>query len=235
VDGWVVVLVKEAVMRKIVASAFVSLDGVMQAPGGPQEDPTGGFEQGGWVAGYFDEVCGAAMGELFSRPYELLLGRKTYDIFAAHWPYITDPKAQDFAIAEQFNRVTKWVGTHRPESLAWENSRALGPEPVAKLRELKKEEGPCLLTQGSSDLLQTLFAHDLVDELRLLTFPILLGRGKRLFGNGARPVGFRLERSQVSPNGVVVASYVRAGDVKRGSFALEEPTPEEVVRRKNLT
>jgi dihydrofolate reductase len=222
-------------MRKIIVAAFVSLDGVMQAPGGPQEDPTGGFEYGGWVAGYFDDVVGAAMGELLSRPYELLLGRKTYDIFAAHWPHITDPSQPDFAIAEQFNRIGKYVATHRPESLTWKNSHALGPDPVAKLRALKKEDGPSLLTQGSSDFLQTLFASDLVDELRTLVFPIVLGKGKRLFGSGgALPAGFRLERSQVTPNGVVISSYARAGDVKRGSFALEKPTPEEIERRKNL-
>lgn len=221
-------------MRKIIVSAFVSLDGVMQAPGGPEEDPIGGFEHGGWVAGYADEVVGAAIGELFSRPYELLLGKKTYDIFAAHWPYITDPKAPDIAIAEQFNRVTKHVATHRPESLRWKNSRALGADVVAALRELKSGDGPALLTQGSSDLVQTLFANDLVDELHVFVFPILLGKGKRLFGSGARPSGYRLESSRTSPNGVFVASYARAGEVKRGSFALAEPTPEEIERRKNL-
>ncbi len=208
-------------MRKIIVAAFVSLDGVMQAPGGPKEDPSGGFELGGWVAGYFDEVVGSAMGEIFSAPYELLLGRKTYDIFAAHWPRITDPKQPDFAIAEQFNRIAKHVATHRPESLAWNNSRALGADPVARLRELKKEDGPTLLTQGSSDFVQTLFANDLVDELRVLTFPIVLGKGKRLFGGGAAPAGFRLVSSKASPSGVVIASYARAGEVKRGSFELD--------------
>jgi dihydrofolate reductase len=221
-------------MRKIVVGAFVSLDGVMQAPGGPQEDEAGGFNQGGWVAGYFDDVLGAAVGEMFSRPYELLLGRKTYDIFAAHWPHITDPSAPDYPIAEQFNRIAKHVATHRPESLAWKNSHALGPDPVAKLRELRKSDGPALLTQGSSELVQTLFSHDLVDELRLYSFPIVLGKGKRLFGANAQPGGFRLESSKTSPNGIVIASYARAGEVKRGSFALAEPTKEEIERRKNL-
>jgi dihydrofolate reductase len=221
-------------MRKVIVAAFVSLDGVMQAPGGPEEDPTGGFEDGGWVAGYFDEAVGAAVGEMFSRPYDLLLGRKTYDIFAAHWPHITDPKERDYPIAEQFNRIAKHVATHRPDSLAWKNSHALGPDPVARLRELKKDDGPALLTQGSSDFIQTLFANDLVDELRTIVFPIVLGKGKRLFGSGARPAGFRLERSQTTPSGVVIATYARAGDVKKGSFALETPTPEEVARRKNL-
>jgi dihydrofolate reductase len=207
----------------------------MQGPGGPEEDPTGGFDQGGWVAGSFDDVVGAAIGEMFfSTPYELLLGRKTYDIFAAHWPHITDRAAPDFAIAEQFNRIAKHVATHRPESLAWKNSHALGADPVARLRALKKEAGPTLLTQGSTDFLQTLFANDLVDELRLLSFPIVLGKGKRLFAASAKPAGFRLESSRVSPSGVVMASYARAGGVKKASFQLEQPTPEEIERRKNL-
>ena len=142
-----------------------------------------------------------------------------------------NPKEEYFAIAEQFNRITKYVATHRPESLSWNNSRALGTDPVAALRELKKEDGPTLLTQGSSDLIQTLLAHDLVDEIRVLTFPIILGKGKRLFGGGAKPAGLRLESSKVSPNGVVIATYVRAGGVKTGSFA---PSPAEIERRKNL-
>jgi dihydrofolate reductase len=212
---------KEKLMRKIIVGAFISLDGVMQAPGGPEEDRTGGFEYGGWVAGYFDDVVGAAMGEIFSIPYDLLLGRRTYDIFAAHWPRITDPSQPDYAIAEQFNRTTKYVATHRPESLAWKNSRALGPDPVAALRALKQQDGPALLTQGSTELLQTLFANDLVDELRILTFPIVLGGGKRLVTAGAKPAGFRLVSSTVSPSGVMIASYARAGAVKTGSFALE--------------
>ncbi|HEY8078275.1 MAG TPA: dihydrofolate reductase family protein [Labilithrix sp.] len=207
-------------MRKIVVAAFVSLDGVMQAPGGPKEDPSGGFELGGWVAGYFDEVVGSAMGEIFATPYELLLGRKTYDIFAAHWPRITDPKQPDYPIAEQFNRIAKHVATHRPESLTWKNSHPLGIDVASALRALKKTDGPSLLTQGSSDLVQTLFANDLVDELRVLTFPIVLGKGKRLFGGGAMPAGYRLASTKVSPSGVVIASYARAGEVKRGSFEL---------------
>lgn len=208
-------------MRTIIVSAFVSVDGIMQAPGGPEEDTSGDFQLGGWVAGYFDEVVGAAVGELLGTPYDLLLGRKTYDIFASHWPRITDPKQDDYPIAEQFNRVTKYVATHRPESLDWANSQALGRDPVAKLRALKDEGGPTLLTQGSSDFIQTLFQNDLVDELRVLTFPVVLGRGKRLFRDGAAPVGLRLESSKTSPNGVVIAHYRRAGDVKRGSFALD--------------
>lgn len=227
-------------MRKIIVGAFVSLDGVMQAPGGPDEDPTGGFKYGGWVAPLWDDVTGKAMDESFAKPYDLLLGRKTYDIFAAYWPYVkTDPKASDFdalnaQIAEQFNRVTKYVATHRPESLTWQNSRGLGTDVVATLRELKRQDGPALLTQGSTELVHTLFANDLVDELRVLTYPLVLGRGKRLFDAGSKPAAFSLAQSKVSPNGVVIATYVRAGDVKTGSFALAEPTPAELERRRKL-
>lgn len=209
-------------MRKIIAAAFVSIDGIMQAPGGPKEDTDGGFELGGWVAGYFDDVVGEAVGEMFSEPYDLLLGRRTYDIFASHWPRITEPSQPDYPIAEQFNRIAKYVATHRPESLTWKNSHTLGADPIAKLRELKKQDGPALLTQGSSEFLQTLFASDLVDELRTLVFPIVLGKGKRLFGDGkALPMGMRVVSTKASPNGIVVTRYARAGEVKRGSFALD--------------
>jgi dihydrofolate reductase len=212
-------------MRKIVVGAFVSLDGVMQAPGGPEEDPTGGFRFGGWIVPYSDDVTGAAVGETFSAPFDLLLGRKTYDIFAAYWPYVQmDPKGSDFEalnfdIARRFNATTKYVATHRPESLTWQNSRGLGADVIGTLRELKKQDGPALLTQGSSELVHLLLAHDLVDELRLLTYPLLLGRGKRLFGTDAAPAAFRLVASKFSPNGAVIATYTRAGEVKTGSFA----------------
>lgn len=227
-------------MRKIVTAAFVSLDGVMQAPGGPEEDPTGGFKYGGWTAALWDDALGAAMGETFSVPFDLLLGRKTYDIFAAHWPYVQmDPTASSFnelnmQIARRFNSITKYVATHRPETLGWQNSRSLGEDVVATLRELKKEDGPNLLTQGSSGLIQTLLAHDLIDELRLLIFPLALGHGKRLFGEGTQPVAFRLTKSSVSPNGVLIAAYERAGNVTTGSFALSAPTEAELERRRNL-
>lgn len=216
-------------MRKLVTMAFVSLDGVMQAPGGPGEDPSGGFEYGGWVAPHFDEALGVAVDEAFSAPFDLLLGRKTYDIFAAHWPRIpTDPAAAGYdegnaQIARRFNAITKYVATHRPDSLGWQNSQSLGNDVVARLRDLKREDGPTLLTQGSSELIQTLLAHDLVDELRLTIFPVVLGRGKRLFGQGTKPAGFKLEKSSASPNGVIIAQYVRAGEVATGSFALDEP------------
>jgi dihydrofolate reductase len=227
-------------MRKIVSGAFVSLDGVMQAPGGPEEDPTGGFELGGWTAPHWDDVIGAAMSETFAAPFDLLLGRRTYDIFAAHWPYVRQsPEGDDFdalngKIADLFNGVTKYVATHEPQSLTWQNSVSLRPDIVTTLRRLKTEDGPLLLTQGSSELIQTLLHEDLIDELRLLVFPVLLGRGKRLFGSGTLPAAFKLTRSTVSPNGVVIASYERAGAVQKGSFALQAPTAAELERRKRL-
>jgi dihydrofolate reductase len=216
-------------MRKIVAATFVSLDGVMQAPGGPQEDPAGGFKFGGWTFHYWDDAMGAVMGETFSKPYALLLGRKTYDIFAAHWPH-----QKDDPIAESFNAVTKYVATHRPDSLSWHNSQSLGPDAVATLRKLKTEDGPDLLLQGSSDLIQTLLAHDLIDEISLLIFPLVLGKGKRLFGEGTMPAAFKLTRSQASSTGVIMASYGRSGEIKVGSFAPEKLSEAEVERRKDL-
>lgn len=227
-------------MRKIIAAAFVSLDGVMQAPGGPGEDPTGGFEHGGWLVPHFDETLGSAIGEMFDRPFDLLLGRKTYDIFAAHWPYVqTDPAAEDYSegdarISEQFGRVTKYVASRSQPELTWQNSELLGPDAAAALRALKQRDGPDLLTQGSSELIQTLLTEDLIDELRLFTFPIVLGKGKRMLGPGARPAAFRLVKSSTSPAGVIIAAYERAGEVETGSFAMEEPTQAELKRRAAL-
>lgn len=227
-------------MRKIVTSAFVSLDGVMQAPGGPEEDLTGGFKFGGWTAPYWDDALAAVMGEAFSQPFELILGRKTYDIFAAHWPFVPiDPEAAGFdemeaGIARLFNGAVKHVATHSPASLGWENSTALGGDIVAALRKLKSQNGPQLLIQGSSDLIQTLLAHNLIDEFRLPIYPLVLGKGKRLFGSGTLPVAFKVVKSTVSPSGVVIATYGRDGAVKTGSFALENPTDAEMERRRNL-
>lgn len=215
-------------MRKIVTGAFISLDGVMQAPGGPQEDTSGGFELGGWTVPYWDDVIAAAMGESFANPFDLLLGRKTYDIFAGHWPRVQrDPKARDYdagsaGIAERFDAITKYVATHRPESLGWKNSRALGPDVPAAVRELKKQDGPTLLTQGSTELIHLLLEHDLVDELRLLVYPVALGKGKRLFGSATMPGAFALKKAVVSPSGVIITTYERAGAVKTGSFALDQ-------------
>lgn len=219
-------------MRKIIVATFVSLDGVMQAPGGPQEDPTGGFKFGGWVAPHFDEELGAALGEIFGRPYDLLLGRKTYDIFAAHWPFITD--GPDKAIADSFNSITKYVASRSKPELAWQKSQLLGPDVVAALKKLKSEDGPDLLVQGSGDFLQTLWKHGLVDELSVLTFPVLLGKGKKLFGDGVAPAGLKLVKARSYPSGVIVANYEPDGAVKTGDFSLAEPTEAELERRRKL-
>lgn len=218
-------------MRRIIDSTFVSLDGIMQAPGGPEEDSVGGFALGGWTFPHFDAALGGVMGQIFSQPFELLLGRKTYDIFAAHWPHVTDPNDP---IAGLFNRVTKHVASRGNPKLAWQNSRWLGEDTVASLKQIKQEDGPDLLVQGSSDLLQTLWNHGLVDELTVLIFPVVLGRGKRLFSEGAVPAGLKLVRSQSYPTGVVVATYRPDGAVKTGSFQLAEPSESERERRRNL-
>ncbi|MEZ2329107.1 dihydrofolate reductase family protein [Mesorhizobium sp. RCC_202] len=214
-------------MRKIIAATFVSLDGVMQAPGGPEEDPVGGFKFGGWTFHYFDEVAGTSIEELLSKPFALLLGRRTYDIFAAYWPYQNDQ------IADVFNPAIKYVATHRPDSLTWENTQSLGPDIVATLKELKQEDGPDLLIQGSGNLIQTLLANGLIDEIRLMIFPLLLGKGKRLFGDGALPAAFKLTKSQTSTTGVIMATYERAGEIQVGSLAIQEPSEAELERRRN--
>jgi dihydrofolate reductase len=216
-------------MRKIITGAFVSLDGVMQAPGGPHEDESGGFKFGGWVAPLADndEAFGETIGKLFEQPFDLLLGRRTYDIFAAHWPY-AEGGPDDF-IAKRFNSVTKYVATRSREPLTWKGSVALH-DAAADLVNLKHEDGPPLVTQGSANLIQTLLAHDLIDELRIFTFPVVLGEGKTLFRAGAKPVGYKLTASRTSPNGIVIASYERAGDVRTGDFA-GAPTEAELARR----
>jgi dihydrofolate reductase len=215
-------------MRKLIVGAFVSLDGVMQAPGGPEEDPTGGFEYGGWTFPYWDEVMDAAMGESFSKPFELLLGRKTHEIFAAHWPY-TDEEP-----AALFNGVTKYVATSSAGPLAWQNSvRLEGDVPDAVAR-LKQGDGPDLLTQGSSVLVRSLLARGLVDELNLLIIPVLLGKGKRLFGEETLPGGLELVDSKTATTGVIIARYRPAGPVRTGSFAHTEPSEAELARRETM-
>lgn len=214
-------------MRKIVVGMFVSLDGVVQAPGGPEEDTSGDFKFGGWMFNYGDEKVWATLSETFSAPFDLLLGRKTYDIFAAHWPRIADhPVAAgvdegEGALAKSFDACTKYVATHSPDTLTWKNSEALGADIVAQLRELKKTDGPILLVQGSSNMIQTLLKNNLVDEFRLLIFPIVLGKGKRLFSADTPPAAFKMTKSAITPNGVVAVTYERAGEVKVGSYALD--------------
>jgi len=202
-------------MRKIIVTTFMSLDGVMQAPGSPEEDTSGGFSLGGWTVPLWDETTGAINMEIYGRPYDLLLGRKTYDVFAAYWPRITDPNNP---IASVFNKVTKYVASHAKPKLEWQNSRLLGDDVVASLRKLKSEDGPDLLVSGSSDLLQTLWKNSLVDEFMVLIFPLALGKGKRLFGEGTIPAGFKLVKSLTSSTGVIEAYYVLDGAVKTGSW-----------------
>ncbi len=203
-------------MRKLTVAAMISLDGVVQAPGGPDEDSSDGFAYGGWVWPY-DDPSVDVMGGALKQPFELVLGRRTYDIFAGYWPHVAEGAPHQF-IADLFNGTTKHVATHHPETLAWQHSRALGPDIVAALRELKRGDGPDLLTQGSSDLVHQLLATDLVDELRLLVYPIVLGRGKRLFDDDAQASAFRLEASETSSTGVLITRYVRDGEVRTGSF-----------------
>ena len=219
-------------MRKVIVGAFVSMDGVMQAPGGPQEDPAGGFKYGGWLVPYFDESLGVQVGEIFSRPFDLLLGRKTYDIFAAHWPHV----GPEEPLGALFDQIEKYVATRNAHfEPDWQNSQVLGVDVVSAVRKLKAQEGPDLLTQGSCDFLQTLHAHDLVDEMYIMIFPLVLGMGKKLFAEGAAPMAFELMSSKVSDSGVIVNHYVRSGDVRTGSFASETPSPAELERRKNLS
>jgi len=218
-------------MRKVIVGAFVSLDGVMQAPGGPEEDPTGGFKYGGWVAGLADETFGQEVDRLFGQEFDLLLGRKTYDIFAATWPFAEGGDYDD--IAKRFNRIKKYVATRKGVELNWKGSIALN-DAAKDVAKLKQEDGPALVTQGSSNLIQTLLANDLVDEIYTFTFPIILGKGKKLIGENAKPAAFKLTHSKVSPNGIVIASYARDGDVQTGDFADDPPRPEEVARREKL-
>ena len=200
-------------MRKIVVLSFISLDGVMQAPGGPDEDTSGGFKYGGWTAPYFDEFSGNIMGEQMSMPFDLLLGRKTYDIFANYWP-----KQEGEIPAGVFNRATKYVLSNSPIDLVWENSVLFQDDVVTKLKELKQQDGPMLQVHGSGNMVQTLLKNDLVDELWLKIFPVTLGNGKRLFAEGTLPAAFELMESKTAPSGVIFANYKRAGDVKTGSM-----------------
>jgi dihydrofolate reductase len=216
-------------MRKIVVNTFLTLDGVMQAPGGPEEDPTGGFTHGGWSFNYWDDVMGQRMGEAMSRPFDLLLGRKTYEIFAAHWPHAGDDPA-----AKALNTATKYVASRTLDKVEWANSILLDGDAADAVKRLKSEDGPEIQVHGSSNLLQTLLTRDLVDVFQLWIFPLVLGTGKRLFDHGAVPTGLKLVDSQTSTTGVIVATYERAGDVEYGSFALEEPTEAELERRREL-
>jgi dihydrofolate reductase len=198
-------------MRKIVALTFLTLDGVMQAPGGPEEDPQGGFAHGGWSVPYWDGFLDQVMGEQMGHPLDLLLGRKTYDIFAGYWPDHPEEGAP-------LNNATKYVASRSPRKLEWQNSVLLHGDVVGEIRKLKTQDGPELQVHGSSDFLQTLLKADLVDELWLKIYPVTVGPGKRLFGDGAIPAAFAVADSKTSPKGVIVATYKRAGPMETGSF-----------------
>ena len=216
-------------MRRITGAALVSLDGVIQAPGGPSEDPTGGFAHGGWVQPFFDEGVGRRIGRLFAGEFDLLLGRRTYDIFAAYWPFAGDAQA---AIRDPFDRAAKYVLTSGAQPLPWRNSHRLAG--VADLAEVKRSAGPDLVIQGSSTLYPQLLAAGLLDELVLMVFPVLLGAGKRLFGDGTPPGTLALAEHEVTPAGTVIAQYRPAGPVRTGSFAQAEPSLAEGARQKAM-
>ncbi|WP_411032871.1 dihydrofolate reductase family protein [Shinella sp. BYT-45] len=219
-------------MRKIIVGAFTSLDGIMQAPGGPDEDPVGGFTFGGWGVPHFDEKMGQTIDKLFAEPFDLLLGRKTYDIFAAHWPHT----GADDPIGSLFDRIRKYVATRNPRfSPSWQNSHVLGPDAVAAVKALKAQDGPALMTQGSTEFLKALFEHGLVDEIQVSVFPVILGKGKRLFGEDSAPKGLKLVESSTSDSGIVISRYLCSGEVETGSFEFDQPTDAELERRRNLT
>lgn len=216
-------------MRKIIAITQVTLDGIMQAPGGPEEDPRGGFTQGGWAMPFLDEAGEEALGEIMSSEFDLLLGRRTYEIFAAYWPY-----AGDNPIAKAFNKATKYVVTNSLDRFDWVNSQPIGGDAVDEIRRLKASDGPDLHIWGSSELLQTLIAAELVDEFRVWVFPLVLGQGKRLFENGVPPRGLTLVESRSTPKGVLLSTYRPAGPLPGGSLAPENPSDAELARRRKL-
>lgn len=212
-------------MRKIVAVEFVSLDGVMQAPGGPEEDTSNGFQFGGWLFPFSDAASDEALGVTYGQPYDLLLGRKTYDIFAGYWPKVAEKTAHDkvsegeINFARQFDDCQKYVATHSPQTLEWKNSHSLGVDIIQGVKNLRNQGEKTLLVVGSSDFLHTLLANDLVDELHLHIAPVILGKGKKLFDDSSKPRTLKLLRSVISQNGVLLMNYGRAGEVKTGSFA----------------
>jgi dihydrofolate reductase len=204
-------------MRKLIVAEHISLDGVIQAPGGPKEDPSGDFRLGGWTVPYADKAIGQELQDLFSQPFELLLGRRTYDIWASYWPRVAADSGSR-AIADLFNSVPKHVATHRSDTLGWQNSQALVGELADAIRELKQHDGANLLTWGSGDMVGQLLAAGLVDELRLVVYPVVLGRGKRLFGDNAQVSAFTLAHSISTPGGALINRYVRSGEVRTGAF-----------------
>jgi len=216
-------------MRKIIGAAFVSLDGVMQGPGGPSEDTTGGFKYSGWLPPVGDDAIDNKIGELFGRPFDLLLGRRTYEIFAAYWPYANDQMAD---IRDPFNACTKYVVTHRDQPLEWENSERVSQ--IEALRAIKQGDGPDIVIQGSGTLYPQLLQAGLLDELILMISPIVLGQGKRLFGDGTPPRTLKMTEHQVSDGGNIIATYRPAGPVEIGSYVTEQPSEREKVRQAEM-
>jgi dihydrofolate reductase len=217
-------------MRRLIASTFASLDGIMQAPGAPEEDPTGGFALGGWTFNYWDEAMDPSASGFDGKDRELVLGRRTYEIFEAYWPYQPD----DDPISRTLNAARKYVASRASTRFDWTNSTLLRGDVVSAIITLKAQPGPDLQIIGSGNLIQTLQAASLIDEYHVWTFPVVLGRGKRLFSETARPSALRLIRSQVSTTGVVMSTYVPAGDIQPGSFASAAPSEKELARREKL-
>jgi dihydrofolate reductase len=219
-------------MRKVHVGAMVSMDGVMQAPGGPMEDPTRGFRFGGWVMPYFGPEFGEELDRVFSEKFDLLLGRKTYEIFAAYWPYY-DEDAPHGGIAKLFKEIKKYVvsGSGNVET-TWAGTELL--RDIDAVRRLKQEDGPNLVTQGSTELVHALLANDLVDAMSLFTVPVVLGGGKKLFADGSAPHSFRLLGSRTSSNGLIIAHYERQGEIQLGDTALDSPSDREVARRERM-
>ncbi|MGZ3772556.1 MAG: dihydrofolate reductase family protein [Pseudobdellovibrionaceae bacterium] len=215
-------------MRKIVGGIFQSLDGVMQAPGGPTEDPTGGFEFGGWSTTFWDDKMNAALSKVFNDPFDLLLGRKTYEIFAAYWPFAPE----DDPIRIAFTKSAKYVLTHHDEPLEWQNSHRITN--IEGVKNLKASEGPDLLIQGSTTIYPQLLTENLIDRLFVMTFPIVLGKGKKLFGAGTPPCAMKLVSSDVSSTGVIIATYEPAGKIPLGSFQQNNPSPAEIRRQERM-
>ena len=218
-------------MRKIIVGAQVSMDGVMQAPGGPTEDPTRGFKFGGWAMPYFDQAGGEEIDHVFKK-FDLLLGRKTYEIFAAYWPYY-DEDAPHGGIAKLFKDIKKYAVSRSGEvDTSWADSVLL--RDIADVKRLKQEDGPNLVTQGSTELVHALLANDLVDAMSIFTVPVVLGGGKKLFADGSAPHSFKLTRSRVSPHGLIVGHYEREGTVKVASALLDSPSEREIARQKRM-
>ena len=217
-------------MRKLIVSTFASLDGIMQAPGGPEEDPTGGFTLGGWMFAYADDSMDISAAGFDGKDRELVLGRRTYEIFEAYWPY----QPEGDPIAKTLNAAKKYVASRMLTALHWNNSTLLHGDVVSAITALKAQPGPNLQMIGSGNLVQTLQAASLIDEYNVWTFPVVLGRGKRLFGETAKPSALRLIRSQVSTSGAVMSTYIPSGDIQPGSFASAEPSQKELARRKKM-